>query len=407
MSYRIVKITSFYRDYLSDYYKRKPLITNENYDVQLSDIMSEGFAWADFFSKHLRELGQEAFEIIRNAEPMQATWAKENGCNADKTLLYQLKKLKPEVVFFQDTINYSNEFIKEIRKEVPSIRLLIAHVCSPYSDAQLALFKSFDIILVCSPGFQNYFSRHGIKNFLFYHGFEKDLLSKIQDNDNFEENDILFIGSFFQSKTFHDSRLRLIESILRADLPLTIYSEIKSQRTIDLRLLQMTFISTRILRGLSLNRFVQNNSALRKAALLNEMPKRNYFSAKFYSHLQNRGIYGVEMLKLLSRSKISLNNHGGIAGEYAANIRMFEVTGAGSLLLTDNKRNIKDLFEPDSEIITYSSPGECISKLRWLLDHPEETKKIAFAGHQRTLKSHTIEQRVGLLNEIILKEFRV
>jgi spore maturation protein CgeB len=113
------------------------------------------------------------------------------------------------------------------------------------------------------------------------------------------------------------------------------------------------------------------------------------------------------MLRLLSRSKICLNSHGGVAGEYAANIRMFEVTGAGSLLVTDDKKNIKDLFIPDTEIITYSSPGECISKLKWLLDKPEEIKKIALEGQQKTLKNHTLEQRVGLLNEIILKELNI
>jgi spore maturation protein CgeB len=404
MSYRIVKITSFYRGYLSDYYLRKPEISKKSYNEQLSDIMGEGFAWADFFSKHLNHLGNEAAEIIRNAEPLQSAWARENGCNASNLLLHQLKKLKPEVVFFQDTISYSSEFIKVIRKEVPSIRLVIAHVCSPYSNAQLELFRSFDIILVCSPGFRNYFDRHGIKNYLFYHGFERSLVSGIKENSKYDESEILFIGSFFQSKTFHDSRLKLVESILGADLPLTIYSEIKKQSFIDLKLLQMAYVSSQVLRSISLSSIVQNNTALRKAALLNEMPKKNKFSDNFYSHLHNKGIYGSEMLKLLSRSKICLNNHGGIAGEYAANIRMFEVTGAGSLLITDDKVNIKDLFEPDSEIITYSSPGECISKLSWLLDNPGQISGIARAGHIRTLKDHSLEQRAVLLNDIIRKE---
>jgi hypothetical protein len=404
MSYRIVKITSFYRGYLSDYYLRKPGIVEKSYSEQLSDIMGEGFAWADFFSKRLNRLGNDAFEIIRNADPLQKTWARENGCKSDNVLLCQLKSLKPDVVFFQDTVNYSHEFIKQIRHEVPSVRLIIAHVCSPYSDAQLALFKTFDIVLVCSPGFQNYFNRHGIKNYLFYHGFEHSLVPQLKENDSFDENDILFIGSFFQSKTFHDSRLKLVESVLQANLPLTLYSEIKKQNVLDLKLLQSTYIASHLLNKISLGRVVQGNAALKKAALLSELPRGRKYSEKFYSHLINKGIYGIEMLKLLSKSKICLNNHGGISGEYAANIRLFEVTGAGSLLVTDEKRNMKDLFIPDSEVITYSSPSECISKLKWLLTNPEETKKIALAGHERTIKDHTIELRAGLLNEIILKE---
>jgi spore maturation protein CgeB len=404
MSYRIVKVTSFYRDYLSDYYQRKPFIINESYDNQLMDIMKEGFAWADFFSKHLIKHGNEAFEIIRNAEPLQTAWARENNCKADNVLLKQLKKLKPDVLFLQDTINYSKEFIETLRKEIPSVKLIIAHVCSPHSHEQMDLFKSFDIMLVCSPGFQNYFNRNEIKNYLFYHGFEHTLLTEIQNKNDFEQNDILFIGSFFQSKTFHDSRLKLVESMLQADLPLVIYSEIKKQNYIDLKLLQMTFLSVKILRFLSMNSIIRNISPLRKATLLNEMPKRHVFSDKFISHLNNEAIFGIEMLKLLSRSKICLNNHGGIAGEYAANFRLFEVTGAGSLLLTDHKSNINDLFVPDTEIVTYRSESECISKSRWLLDNPLECQKIALAGQQKTLSSHTLEKRVGLLNDIILKE---
>jgi spore maturation protein CgeB len=397
MSYRFVKITSFYRDYLSDYYQRKPHVFEYNYDAQLADLMSEGFAWADFFSTHLRGKGNEAFEIVRNAEPMQLSWARENGCKTDNILLYQLKKLKPDVILFQDTISYSSEFVKSIRKEIPSIKLIIAHVCSPYSNEQLDLFKSFDIVLVCSPGFQNYFNRHGIKNYLFYHGFEQSLVPKIHENNNFDENDILFIGSFFQSKTFHDSRLKLVESILRSELPLTIYSAIKKQSLFELKRLQSAYLSVQFLRLLSLNKVISK---------INGLPKKHHYSSNFTSHLHNEAIYGIEMLKLLNRSKICLNNHGGISGEYAANIRMFEVTGAGSLLVTDDKINIKDLFIPDSEIITYSSPGECVSKLKWLLENPGEIKKIAFAGHQKTLKYHTLEQRANFLNDIILKELK-
>jgi len=55
------------------------------------------------------------------------------------------------------------------------------------------------------------------------------------------------------------------------------------------------------------------------------------------------------MYKALSRAKIGFNIHADIASDYAANMRMFEVTGVGSCLITDWKPNLHELFEDGEE----------------------------------------------------------
>ena len=112
-------------------------------------------------------------------------------------------------------------------------------------------------------------------------------------------------------------------------------------------------------------------------------------------------VFGIDMFKLFNRSKIVLNFHIGVAGDFAGNMRMFEVTGVGSCLLTDNKKNINDLFIPGSEVVTYDNPDDCIEKAKWLLNHEDERKKIALAGHQRTLKFHTVENRCRTIIDIL------
>jgi spore maturation protein CgeB len=99
-----------------------------------------------------------------------------------------------------------------------------------------------------------------------------------------------------------------------------------------------------------------------------------------------------------------LNMHVGVAGDYAGNMRIFEVTGVGSCLLTDNKKNIGELFETDKEILVYNSTEDCLEKIKWLSDHEEERKKIADEGHWKTLKYHTVENRCKQIHEIISKE---
>jgi spore maturation protein CgeB len=85
---------------------------------------------------------------------------------------------------------------------------------------------------------------------------------------------------------------------------------------------------------------------------------------------------------------------------------MFEVTGIGSCLLTDNKRNLSDLFDTGSEVVVYDNADDCLAKVRWLLEHEDERKKIALAGQQKTLKSHTVEERCGSIIEIINDELK-
>ena len=55
--------------------------------------------------------------------------------------------------------------------------------------------------------------------------------------------------------------------------------------------------------------------------------------------------WGVDMYDILSRTKISFNRHINVAEKNANNMRLYEATGMGSLLLTDKKDNLKKLFE--------------------------------------------------------------
>jgi len=111
-------------------------------------------------------------------------------------------------------------------------------------------------------------------------------------------------------------------------------------------------------------------------------------------------IYGLEMYSVLKKSKIVFNMHTDLAYGNVANMRMFEATGVGSCLLTDNGNNLSDLFEEDQEIVTYSSFDECVEKVQYLLEHEKEREAIAMKGQKRTLKDHTTQNRCEQINEV-------
>jgi spore maturation protein CgeB len=102
--------------------------------------------------------------------------------------------------------------------------------------------------------------------------------------------------------------------------------------------------------------------------------------------------WGLDMYKIIASSLITLNRHSNISEKYANNMRLFEATGVGTLLLTDYKSNLEEYFKIDEEVLTYNNPDDAIEKIDWALRNPEQAKRISSEGQRRTLKFHTYEK---------------
>jgi spore maturation protein CgeB len=111
--------------------------------------------------------------------------------------------------------------------------------------------------------------------------------------------------------------------------------------------------------------------------------------------------WGIGMFRILAASKVVVNYHIDISQSYANNMRLFEATGTGALLVTDSKQNLHKMFEPGKEVIAYSTREECAEMIRYYLEHEEEREEIARAGQQRTLRDHTYYQRMQDLVDIV------
>lgn len=88
---------------------------------------------------------------------------------------------------------------------------------------------------------------------------------------------------------------------------------------------------------------------------------------------------GLEMYQIYRDSRIIVNDYVDTAGGIGFNQRMFEVMGVGSLLLTRAARNFEGVF-PDDIFVTYDSLDDCLEKIAYYLDHPEEREAIAARG---------------------------
>lgn len=111
--------------------------------------------------------------------------------------------------------------------------------------------------------------------------------------------------------------------------------------------------------------------------------------------------WGREMYDIYLNSKIVVNRHGEVAEGFSNNMRMFEATGCGALLLTEDSPNIRFYFEPDIECVTYKDADDLLAKVRFYLKNEARRAEIAESGRSRTLVEHTYDARLVSASEIL------
>ena len=292
---------------------------------------------------------------------------------------------------------------KGIKKISPFNKVKFGFGCSPFNNLHLEEFKAFDFMIVCSPRFSIEFQKSGLRVHTLLNAFEDSLLDKIKIDNNYPEVDFSFIGSFIPGSEVHTLRQQVVDQLKKSKINLDIYAHILKISPMDLFFRRSAFISAQVMKGLKLDSLAKSLPGIKKAYFLSELP-RNPKNISAISSIAKPPVYGLEMFKAISRSKIGFNMHGEAAGDYAANVRLFEITGVGSCMITDWKKNLNEIFEIDKEVVSFTSSEECIEKIKWLLDHPQKREEIAIAGQKRVLKDHTFKIRASQLNEIILKE---
>jgi spore maturation protein CgeB len=399
MSFRLLNISSMYPGSLDSFYGNHPQIKNLSYYDHYSLLLSDSTEFAASYTRNFIKLGIDAACIIANDIRLQKKWRLENGLgseNNENVLLEQVRQFRPDILWIEN-LNYLNvAWFGRVKNEIKSIRLIIAYHCSPYSRSFLEKLKCADFVITCTPGLRADFENEGIRSYLVYHAFDKDLLTRLDKTNQLPEINLLFSGSLFPGGDLHNDRIRMIESILRENLNLQLYVNLEKQYKLKIK--KSLYLLSRILRQLSLKKLAE------------KIPVFGYTESSVMSYSQklirsnHKPLFGIEMYNLFNRSGVVLNMHIGIAGEYAGNMRLFEVTGLGCCLLTDNKKNLGELFDTGNEVVTYDNTEDCLNKIKWLMGHEEERKRIALRGQQKTLQSHTVEERCKQIIDLINNE---
>ncbi len=356
-------VDHYYPQFLEQYYSSNTTAKDLPYKSQLKKLLSESFGTADFYSHALTMLGHEATDIVVNNDRLQEKWVEGHrlpGSNifsrahdtlrsyfpfvsARKASMRQLKVLEAQISEYQPDVLYVHNisYIPTwfLKKMKKQVKLIVGQIAAPIPP--LHTFRGFDLIITSLPHFVAKFRKMGLKAEYLPLCFDPRVLTKTPPKRVYP---ITFVGSFFSMHSNWISTLSKISKVVT----------LKIWGSPD--------------------------------------PKLSVYQGE---------AWGKDMYLVLQKSRITLNRHSIVAGEIANNMRLFEATGCGAMLITDAKSNLADFFVPGKEVVAYHSTDELVILVKYYCQHSEECARIAQAGQRRTLRDHTYAVRMQELIKII------
>ena len=373
---RILIADSYYPPFLDEHYRARPGLEERPYPEQLTELISRSFGTGDAYSANLRALGHETADVILNCEPLQLRWARENGLRTAAALrplglapgrlgelgrqatlhavaLAQIREFEPDVLYLQDLRFFRPGELRAFRRRGVRVAGQIASVPPPD-----AVLRSYDVIFSSLPHFVERLHGIGVEAEYLSIAFDERVLDRLRgagvdpSPDSSRPHDAVHVGGL--DPATHEVRIGLLEQVV-PELGIEVW-------------------------GYGADSLPAGSPIL--PAYRGEA-------------------WGLDMYAVLADSKIVVNMHEAVAAGNANNMRLFEATGAGAMLLTDRGANLSELFEPGREVVTFDDPEDLVAKVRHYLEHDAERLRIAAAGQQRTLSEHSYERRMAELVEIL------
>jgi glycosyltransferase involved in cell wall biosynthesis len=266
-----------------------------------------------------------------------------------KSIIWKIIQEEPEILLVLNINLLTHQMQKLIAQA--GIKIVGQHA-SPLPPK--SFFSQYELIYTAHPGLVEKFRKTGIDCRFVPLALDDSFLNPYPSQFGNRRNDLVFVGSFSRHYKGSAGFFRAISKIFTQ---LKIYT-------------------------------VTNQFKLRIAGL------SKHFAGN---------VWGKRMMDTYSDSKIVVNRHIKMADGYAVNYRMFEATGSGALLLTEEAPNLADLFQPGEEVLTYASTVEAIEKIKWALENPDQASRIASAGYERTRREHLTGNRIHQI-ETLLEE---
>lgn len=404
MNYRFQKFTTIYPIFLRMFLANNPGYENLSYQELYDRFVKTRYSLSNFYARHMKVLGNEAQELFANLEPLQKAWAREHGVQYEESnwvkdiVLAQVIEFQPDALYLENLNLFDYDFRQQLWEVCNQATFIIGEISSPIQD--FTVFRDLNLIVTVVPHFAQLFRQNGATAALMPLAFESTILDEVKSADE-RDLDFTFVGTLGGPTGHHMQRYAMVEKVMSSS-PLQVWGQVDEPPSGRRRVLaKAIYLANRILYGMGVSKEQQAKLPLiRRGVSWVSDPTLPSVKQRYPSRV-HEPLFGLDNYEILARSKLVFNSHIDCAESYAGNMRLYEATGMGACLVTDSKINLPDLFDPEIEVVTYRSAEECIKKVRYLLDHEDERKAIAANGQRRTLRDHTIAQRVERLHELI------
>lgn len=421
---RIVIFNIDYPVFIAERYLARPDLFESSYAEQMADRNASLFGVGDFYSRNFIAHGHDAIEIHVNNPWMQYAWMREHGLD--------ISEPKPPQIFAREhgakirtnpsqaapsgqraaaaSVPGGNpaSFSRKLRTAArPALRILMKPFNRPLHRlrmlklklwyrkilrAQIAHFRP-DVILNQDLA---YLRQPAVRQ------FKKpgrlllgQIASMIPTNARYDVYDLVISSlpnqvEWFRKQGVHAelNRLAFDPSVLDhlgppppRDIPLSFVGSLSPDHVSRIAFLE--YLATRTPLK------VWGNG-------IERLPRSSPLHACYQGEAWGRDMYAI-----LRRSRVTLNFHIDLSEGWANNMRLYEATGVGTLLLTDMKRNLGEIFTPGEHVVTYENAEDCLRQIERLLADDVLREKIAAAGQRHTLAVHSYFARTGEILDLI------
>jgi hypothetical protein len=425
---RFLIINADYPKFLAEHYLGRPGLNKASYAEQLASRNASLFGVADFYSRNFAAHGHEAMEVHVNNYWLQHAWARENGLKISaprSPRIYALRngfmkrqtsrtaaeRPSGEGASASGTVSRDG-FAEHVLRLRTTMRPVLRPVWRPVwrvvlkvrwlaqqlrrhlqrrwelkvLQAQIRAFQP-DVVLNQEMAYLPS-ALFGVRKEREY-ALMGQIASALPEGDSFEGYDLVISSlpnqvEWFASRgvpaqmnrlAFEPNVLELLGPQPERDIPLSFVGSLSPDHVSRIAFLE--YVATRAplkVWGNGIERLPQSS------------PLRACYQGE---------AWGRDMYNILRRSKITLNFHIDLAEGWANNMRLYEATGMGTLLLTDQKRNLAEMFVPGEHVAAYTDAEDCVRQIHALLSDDALRERIAAAGQQHAIQQQNYYRRVG------------
>lgn len=368
---RLLQWDDWYPAHLQALYAANPRLGAAAPQVQAQALIRDGFSAIHVLAPYVTDM--DGIYCVGNCRPQVQAWMRELGLpmlsgGGDweaEALRRMVEALRPDVLYIADPIHFRAEFLRSLPFRP---RLVMGWRAA---DVPLGTdWTGYDVMLSALPRMLALAASQGAKaGELFYPGMPDWIATTVENVP--KDTDVVFAGSLSPSQ--HARRFRLLHALAEAALD----------------------------KGFSL--------ALHLACAREALPPA-------MQHFWRPPVFGLEMHKALARGRIVVDSQGGIgvtapdgrrlidlAAGATANMRLWEATAGGSLLLTEALPELYRIFAPDKEVAVYENDGQFLEKVLYYLDHAEARTQLAAAGRRRCTGTWNMRHQAECFQHIVLR----